>query len=122
MASAKRVEGQNCAKSYSVFIYTSLCANQPAGLHLAGRTQNSRIKLRRVVRQSKMAPKPEIAQHPERRDTSTMRSPRVDHDYAYKSVRSCLNRRFVIHCVDFLPLFYPVGPGDLHIHMPSLQG
>ena len=120
MASAKRVEGQNCAKRYSVFIYTSLCANQPAGLHLAGRTQNSRIKLRRVVRQSKMAPKPEIAQHPERRDTSTMRSPRVDYGYAYKSVRSCLNHRFVIHCVDFLPLFYPVGPGDLHIHMPSL--
>lgn len=93
MASAKRVEGQNCAKSYSVFIYTSLCANQPAGLHLAGRTQNSRIKLRRVVRQSKMAPKPEIAQHPERRDTSTMRSPRVDYGYAYKSVRSCHSLR-----------------------------
>ena len=78
------------------------------------------MKLRRVVRQSKMAPKPEIARHPERRDTSTMRSPHVDRDYAHKSVHSCLNCRFVIRCVDFLPLFYPVGPGDLHIHMPSL--
>ena len=54
-------------------------ASQPAGLHLTSGIQSSRLESRLIWSASpRWRPNPEIAQHPERNDMNSMRSPNVE--------------------------------------------